>query len=449
MDGHTVADRTSSALDDHTEVGSYFVATYPPFSAWNQAAVERDAVPALNAPAVPGVPLGLYLHIPFCRKRCHFCYFRVYTDKNAQEVADYLDVLAHEWELCARLPAVAGRPLDFVYFGGGTPSFLSTKQLEGLVGRLSSVTSWSNAEEVTFECEPGTLTEAKLAAIRGIGVTRLSLGVENFSDEILEINGRAHRSPEIGRAYAFAASLGFPQINIDLIAGMLGETDENWRDCVQKTLALEPDSVTIYQMELPYNTTISGNLLKGTNRFSQKVADWSTKRRWAGEAFAALEKAGYHIRSAYTAVKDKSRTKFVYTDRLWQGADMIGLGVASFGHVNGVHIQNFDTWETYSTAVRRDEIPLARGYRPTAEERLIREFILQLKLGSLRPAYFRDKYHVDVLERFRESLDSIRADGYLREVSEETIALTRDGLLRVDALLPRFFLPAHAGIRYT
>jgi len=444
-----VADLTSSALDDHTEVGSYFVATYPPFSAWNQAAVEREAVPALHAPPVPGVPLGLYLHIPFCRKRCHFCYFRVYTDKNAQEVADYLDVLAHEWELCAPLPAIAGRPLDFVYFGGGTPSFLSTKQLEGLVGRLSSVTSWSNAEEVTFECEPGTLTEAKLAAIRGIGVTRLSLGVENFSDDILEINGRAHRSPEIGRAYAFAASLGFPQINIDLIAGMLGETDENWRDCVQKTLALEPDSVTIYQMELPYNTTISGNLLKGTKRFSQKVADWSTKRRWVSEAFAALEKAGYHIRSAYTAVKDKSRTKFVYTDRLWQGADMIGLGVASFGHVNGVHIQNFDTWETYSASVRRDEIPLARGYRPTAEERLIREFILQLKLGSLRPAYFRDKYHVDVVERFREPLDSIRADGYLREVSEETIALTRDGLLRVDALLPRFFLPAHAGIRYT
>jgi oxygen-independent coproporphyrinogen-3 oxidase len=443
-----VADR-ASALDDHTEVGSYFVATYPPFSAWTTAAVDSDARPALHAPPQPGVPLGLYLHIPFCRKRCHFCYFRVYTDKNAQEVGDYLDVLAHEWELCSRLPAIAGRPLNFVYFGGGTPSFLSTKQLEGLVSRLSAQTSWKDAEEVTFECEPGTLTEAKLASIRGIGVTRLSLGVENFSDEILEINGRAHRSPEIGRAYAYARSLGFPQINIDLIAGMLGETDENWRDCVSKTLALEPDSVTVYQMELPFNTTISGNLLKGTNRFTQKVAEWSTKRRWVDEAFSALESAGYHVRSAYTAVKDKSRTKFVYTDRLWQGADMIGLGVASFGHVNGVHVQNFDTWETYSAAVRRDEIPLSRAYRPTAEERLIREFILQLKLGSLRPAYFRDKYKVNVLERFHDGLESIRADGYLREASEQAISLTRQGLLRVDSLLPRFFLPAHAGIRYT
>jgi oxygen-independent coproporphyrinogen-3 oxidase len=444
-----VTDRTSSTLDKQTEVGSYFVATYPPFSAWTTAAVEQDGKVALDTPPVPGVPLGLYLHIPFCRKRCHFCYFRVYTDKNAQEVNEYLDVLAREWELCAAKPAIAGRPLNFVYFGGGTPSFLSTKQLEGLVGRLSAVTSWKNAEEVTFECEPGTLTEAKLSAIRSIGVTRLSLGVENFDDEILELNGRAHRSPEIGRSYAFARSLDFPQINIDLIAGMLGETDANWRRCVERTLELAPDSVTIYQMELPFNTTISGNLLKGTGRFAQPVADWPTKRRWVGEAFEALEAAGYHVRSAYTAVKDPNRTRFIYTDRLWQGADMIGLGVASFGHINGVHVQNFDTWETYSAAVRRDEIPLNRAYRPTDEERFIREFILQLKLGSIAPSYFRDKYRVNLLDRFRDQLDSLKAEGYLQTMTDKAVALTREGLLRVDGLLTRFFLPQHAGIRYT
>ena len=447
--GFKVADSTPSTLADPTEVGSYFVATYPPFSTWSTEAAASDGRPALDSPPVPGVPLGLYLHIPFCRKRCHFCYFRVYTDKNAQEVGDYLDVLAHEWELYANRASIAGRPLNFVYFGGGTPSFLSTKQLEGLVGRLNAVTSWRDAEEVTFECEPGTLTEPKLAAIRGIGVTRLSLGVENFSDEILELNGRAHRSPEIGRAYAFARSLGFPQINIDLIAGMLGETEENWRTCIDKTLELQPDSVTIYQMELPFNTTISGNLLKGTGRFAEPVADWTTKRRWVGEAFEALEANGYTVRSAYTAVKDPNRTRFMYTDRLWQGADMVGLGVASFGHMNGVHVQNLDTWETYSAAIRRDEIPLSRAYRPTHEERLIREFILQLKLGALRPAYFRDKYQVDVLQRFREPLDSIAADGYIAERGEQRIALTREGLLRVDGLLKRFFLPQHSGIRYT
>jgi oxygen-independent coproporphyrinogen III oxidase len=437
------------AVEEQTEVGSYFVATYPPFSVWSKAAVARDATPALHAPAVPGVPLGMYLHIPFCRKRCHFCYFRVYTDKNASEVGDYLDVLAREWELCSRLPSIAGRPLNFVYFGGGTPSFLSTRQLQGLVTRLSAATPWTDAEEVTFECEPGTLTEAKLSVIRGIGVTRLSLGVENFSDDILELNGRAHRSPEVFRAYEFARQLDFPTINIDLIAGMLGETEENWQACVEQTLALQPNSITIYQMELPFNTTISSDLIKGTGRFTQPVADWATKRRWVKEAFAALEAAGYYVGSAYTAVKDPARTKFVYRDRLWQGADMIGLGVSSFGHVNGVHIQNLDTWETYSAAVRRDEIPLSRAYKPTDEERLIRELILQLKLGSIKPAYFHAKYGVNVLDRFRPQFEELAESGDLQAANADGVSLTRNGLLRVDSLLTRFFLPEHAGIRYT
>ncbi len=443
-----MSESARSVTAEETEVGSYFVANYPPFSVWTTEHVQSDALPALAAPPTD-TPLGLYLHIPFCRKRCHFCYFRVYTDKNASEVQDYLDVLGREWELCAEQPALVGRPIDFVYFGGGTPSFLSVRQLQGLVKRLSGVTPWSTAEEVTFECEPGTLTEPKLAAIRALGVTRLSLGVENFDDRILEVNGRAHRSAEIFRAYAYARSIEFPQINIDLIAGMLGETDENWRRCVAKTVELEPDSITIYQMELPFNTTISADVLHGKGQFADTVATWATKRRWVAEAFEQLERAGYSVGSAYTAVKDPATTKFIYRDRLWQGADLAGLGVASFGHINGVHMQNLDSWGPYAAAIREGRLPLHRAYRPTEDERLIRELVLQLKLGSVRPSYFEQKYRVHVRSRFAEALDSLVADGYLSAVNGDRIALTREGLLRVDSLLPRFFLQEHTDIRYT
>jgi coproporphyrinogen III oxidase-like Fe-S oxidoreductase len=431
---------------DRTEVGNYFVANYPPFSVWTKDAVTSDARPALASPAA-AVPLGLYLHIPFCRKRCHFCYFRVYTDKNANEVQSYLDVLAHEWELYNEQRAIAGRPLNFVYFGGGTPSYISTRQLESLVSRMDAVSSWRSAEEITFECEPGTLTESKLAAIRNVGVTRLSLGIENFDDEILEANGRAHRSPEILRAYEYALSLKFPQINIDLIAGMLGETDANWTACVQKTIDLSPDSVTIYQMELPFNTTISRNLLTGSNGGQGSVANWPTKRRWVEEAFEALERAGYIIGSAYTAVKNPS-TKFIYRDRLWQGADMVGLGVASFGYVNGVHMQNLDTFEPYCEAVEAGQIPLARALRPSHEERFIREFVLQLKLGAIVPSYFESKYGVDPLARFKDQLSGLADEGYLT-ARPEGVTLSREGLLRVDSLLPRFFQEQHRAVRYT
>ena len=128
---------------------------------------------------------------------------------------------------------------------------------------------------------------------------------------------------------------------------------------------------------------------------------------------------------------------------------MMALGVASFGHINGVHVQNLDSWEAYSSAVRNGSIPLSRAYRPSGEERMIREFILQLKRGSLKPAYFQDKYNVRLLERFNDQFDALESEGFLSEANDEIVALSREGLLRVDSLLPRFFLPQHTGIRYT
>ena len=138
-----------------------------------------------------------------------------------------MDHTITELERLAAKPLVAGRKPHFIYFGGGTPSYLSGRQLTDLTDRMKAILSWDDAEEVAFECEPGTLTAGKLAAIKEIGVTRLSLGIENFDDRILEINGRAHRSKEVWKAFERARAEGFDQINIDLIAGMLEETEEN------------------------------------------------------------------------------------------------------------------------------------------------------------------------------------------------------------------------------
>ena len=149
-------------MTEQTEPGSYFVANYPPFARWTAAALP-DVRAAFAAPPTD-VPLGLYLHIPFCRKRCKFCYFRVYTDVAASDVERYSLALAREAATAAAQPAVAGRPLRYVYFGGGTPSFLSVKQLERLVAGIHESFGWDDAEEVTFECEPGTLSEPKVKA---------------------------------------------------------------------------------------------------------------------------------------------------------------------------------------------------------------------------------------------------------------------------------------------
>ncbi|MFN5393660.1 MAG: radical SAM protein, partial [Planctomycetota bacterium] len=177
-----------------TEVGSYFISNYPPYSQWTPEAIPEALEAFSHAPlkvnaqglAQEVPPLGLYLHIPFCRKRCKFCYFKVFTNVNAEAIERYVSALCQEISLVAEQPIMQDRQFRFVYFGGGTPSFLSVKQLESLLDRLHRYVTWNGAEEVTFECEPGTLSEPKVQALKQLGVTRLSLGVENFSDAILE-----------------------------------------------------------------------------------------------------------------------------------------------------------------------------------------------------------------------------------------------------------------------
>jgi len=435
---------TVDVAQTRTEVGNYFVSNYPPFSQWKPEFVS-EAINALAQPARVDDPLGLYLHIPFCRKRCLFCYFKVYTDKNASEIEIYLDAIIKENELYSRTAAFQGRKLRFAYFGGGTPSYVSDKQLHYLVDGLNRHVSWQDAEEVTFECEPGTLNKNKLQTLKEIGVTRLSLGIEHFDDDILAANGRAHLSPEIYRAYEWAREVDFPQINVDLIAGMMGETEEKWRETVWRTVELEPDSVTIYQMELPYNTLISQDILK--KGITSPIADWPTKRRWLNYAFEQFVARGYEIAGTDIVATKKKTCRFIYRDALWHGGDMIGLGVSSFSHFGGVNFQNAHNFEEYVRILNEDRLPIYRAVSLTPKQQLIREMVLQLKTGALDTDYFRRKFAVDVWEEFQPVYEELK-EKELLERQNGIIRVTRRGLLEVDHFLIDFFEPELRTVRY-
>jgi len=185
----------------------------------------------------------------------------------------------------------------------------------------------------------------------------------------------------------------------------------------------EDESVTIYQMEIPYNTTIFQEM-KVYGETVAPVASWTRKRDWVSYAFAELEKAGYTVGSAYTAVKDPKRTKFLYRDMLWEGADMLGLGVASFSHVQGTHFQNEHEFEIYRERIEQGELPIYRALTPSAEDRMIRELVLQMKLGRVRKAYFQEKFGVDLEERFAGALEKLEKDGFLK-TDEEMVRLNR------------------------
>ena len=440
----TTAVEVPSFVADEPLVGNYFVAAYPPFSCW-QANQIPAVIDALNGPA-PDAPIGLYVHIPFCQKKCAYCYYLSYVGARPAMVDDYVETLLGELRLYSGHPAVKGRPASFVYFGGGTPSLLTPEQTRRLLAGLREVLPWSDAKEVTFECAPRTVSSELLRCLREQGVTRVSMGVQSFDNTLLALNGRVHSAEDAVRAFSLIRPMGFEWVNLDLMTGLMGETAASWENTIQRMIELSPHSATIYQTEIPYNTQ-SYQRFKGGHAPAPAIS-WAEKRQRLAFGFEQLERTGYRIASAYSAVKEPSRHEFQYQNYLWRGGDMLGLGVAAFSYFGGVHFQNSVTLGSYMDRIRQGEFPLKRAYRLADKDQAVREFILQLKWGKVSVAAFQKKFGCDITDTFGPQLHKLEAEGLLN-VSSSAVQLTRAGLLCVDRLLPYFYQPQHQDLRYT
>jgi oxygen-independent coproporphyrinogen-3 oxidase len=318
--------------------------------------------------------------------------------------------------------------------------------LERLFAGLQSLFPWSSVQEATFECAPQTVTEEGLAVLKRSGITRLSLGVQQLDDDVLTKNGRVHAVRDVERAYAAVQQVGFPVVNLDLMVGMLGETEESFFRSLDRIIDWEPDSVTVYQLEIPLNTPLYKELSEAGSPVLPP--SWPVKRDRLGAAFSRLEQAGYTVRSGYSAVRDPQAHEFIYQVAQYGGADLLGIGVSSFSYLSGLHYQNATSMDAYGSLLDSGELPIGRAHSLTAEERLVREFILQLKLGAVEFDRFRKQFQIDPGEKFKESLDRFARRGWLK-LDDSGVRLTRAGLLRVDHLLPSFYLPQHRGIRYS
>lgn len=425
--------------------GNLFVSAYPPFSCW-KADCSSDFERILqSSPDRQGdVPLGLYVHIPFCLQRCQFCYYRSIANPASDLIDSYLDALISEIRLYGEAPRLKGRKLAFAYFGGGTPALLSPDQMQRLFRELQSVFPWSDIQEVTFECSPKTVTRDRLEILRAAGVTRISMGAQQLNDDVLQQSGRVHLVEDIRRAYAEIRQHSFDVVNIDLMVGLVGETEQSFFESLRQVIAMNPDSITFYQLEIPANTPLFHALQEGQ---ISSLAGWDMKRQRLAHAFAQLEREGYTLRSAYAAVRDPARHRFYYQEMQYRGADLLGTGLASFSYLGGMHYQNLVSMREYSGSLASGRLPYKRGYVLDDEERMVREFVLQLKLGRVETVYFLSTFGVNVTERFREPLRQFSQRGWL-SIDADAVTLTRQGLLRVDRLLPAFYRSEHCGLSY-
>jgi len=425
--------------------GSYFVSTYPPFSVWNEAEIDA-CEQALARPPSTGRLLGLYVHIPFCVERCRYCYYLSHANPDPAVVDRYLDAVATELSRLAHAPYLCGRPLGFLYFGGGTPSLLSPQQIRRLMSAIGQSFDCTAAAEVTFECAPQTATIDRLVALRDHGVTRVSMGVQQLDDEVLRASGRVHLVRDVERAWPQIRAVGFDVVNLDLIVGLANETEKRFFDSLERVVDLGPESVTLYQLEVPLNTPLYRALRDG--QVDAELPDWPTKHERLRRAFDRLEACGYTIRSAYSAVKDPERHRFVYQDEQYGGADLLGIGASSFSFLGGIHHQNHASLRRYVEAVEQGHLAITRAHVLDPAEQAVRSFMLQLKLGAVDLVGLRDELGFDARTELADQLHEFEGSGWLTG-DDQRLEVTRAGLPLVDRMIPAFYLEHHRDVRYS
>ena len=366
---------------------------------------------------------GLYVHVPFCERICPYCDFNRYLLRDGG-VEEYLAGLEAEAAFYGRRLARQAPGLRFatLYVGGGTPTALTPGQLRALFASLRRHLPLDDVEEVTVEANPGTLSPAKLAALREAGVTRLSLGVQSLDDGLLERLGRIHRAEHARRSFRRARAFGFPQINVDLMFGLPGQTVDAWRRTLEEVVAWGPEHISCYSLIVEENTPFGQLHARGELPLPGEDAEAAMYE----EAIACLQEGGwehYEI-SNFARPGCQSRHNRIY----WRNGDWLGLGP-------GAHSQ----WGPRRWANRR--LPadwgaaLAAGRAPVEWVTLLDEaeamedtLILGLRLlvEGVEVERFRRRFGLSPADVFGPVLERLVGWGLL-EVSPLRIRLSRRG----------------------
>jgi len=372
------------------------------------AAGDPDLTGRRTGSGVWSEPLGfgVYVHIPFCARRCDYCAFATWDDKS-HLVSDYVDAVILEIERAAAETPVA----TSVFFGGGTPSLLSSSELTRILNAIHRTC----AAEVTVECNPDTVDESKLAAYRQAGVNRLSFGVQSMVPHVLEALGRTHDPGNVRSAVRSARVVGFDNINLDLIYGAVGESVHDWRTTVKEALELTPEHISAYGLTVEPGTPLA----TATDRHPDDD-DQADKYHLAD---ALLESAGL----VWYEISNFSRPGYEcrHNAGYWRQANYKGFGCAAHSHLDGTRSWNVRTPERYIGLVREQRSAVASREVLDADERADERDLLALRTAQGVPV---DRRGIEVAEALPENLVEIRSD---------TLHLTRAGRLVANDLWSR------------
>jgi oxygen-independent coproporphyrinogen-3 oxidase len=378
----------------------------------------------------------LYIHIPFCSRKCPYCAF-FSQEISFGDLERYTGLLLREMSRAAAGSPPGGR-IDSVYFGGGTPSLMEPGQIAALLGQVQALFNPAPDAEVTLEANPGTVDREKLEGFRQAGVTRLSLGVQSFDDGMLSSLGRIHSAQQAREAFQAARHAGFDNIGIDLIHALPGQTLVMWQTELQQALSLSPDHISVYGLTVEEDTPFAA-LHPGQSRL---LPDEDLAAEMFETADDILTGAGYeHYEIANYALSGcRSRHNSGY----WRRDGYLGLGAGAHSFLldsgHGVRFSNPVDLEAYAQAVKSGCRPHTDITRLSRDDAMAEFIFLGLRMSDgVRFSSFEQEFGVGFQDAYRYNISALLSQGLLQE-DNAAIRLTRRGML-LSNLVFRQFLP--------
>ncbi|MCB9124329.1 MAG: radical SAM family heme chaperone HemW [Caldilineaceae bacterium] len=392
--------------------------------------------------------LGLYIHIPFCARKCPYCDFNTYAGLESlhDTTVDALCIEMERWG-----PRLAGRTVSTVFVGGGTPTVLTAAQLERIFGAVHRCFTVDAGAEITCEANPGTVDQAKFGVLRSLGVNRLSMGVQSFQPAELHFLGRIHSVEDVGQAFATARKAGFDNINLDFIFGLPGQTEASWCDTLERALALAPEHLSLYSLIVEPNTPLfhwveNGSVPEPDEDQAALHYERAMERLAAG-GYIQYEVSNWARRTG--ACRDDETPELASRHNLiyWRNDDYLGIGPGAHSHLRteegGVQVErrwgNRKPVPSYGKRMRAgdsvedfaEEItpPVGMGETMMLGLRLVREGVPLDRFTALHGRSLSDAFGTEV--------DRLCGDGLLT-VDARRVRLTPRGLMVGNRVFAQF-----------
>lgn len=378
---------------------------------------------------MPSSPFGLYLHIPFCRQRCDFCafYLEIYHESRAET---FVRSLMHEIGLSAQQYVTASRPIQSVYFGGGTPTALAATQLTAILSEIRKHFTLTSDCEITVEAHPSTISEQDLVQLYQSGVTRMSFGAESMEDGDLARIGRPGAVSETVTAVTQAQAAGFTNINLDLMYGLPDQNLASWKRTMAHCLTLEPTHLSAYALTVEEETRLASNIQRrqspAPDEGLQIAMDEATQRMLGDAGYERYEVSNY-AKPGYAC-----RHNLLY----WTNGEYLGFGPSAQSYLDGTRFGNVADLAVYNTSLAASRLPIEDCTRLSEGEQLRDAVIFGLRLIRGIPS---QHLHQHAANYGHATITAELLAQQLLEEDGERSRLTPRGLLQADTIAGQLY----------